>query len=77
VPLAIILSLALVLILYMGVQYAFMQAVPLEYLISKGGWAGLDFESPLLQVATLIGLGYISFLLIIDSIVSTYATCYS
>ncbi|MDE4953421.1 amino acid permease, partial [Francisella tularensis subsp. holarctica] len=51
VPLAIILSLALLLLLYMGLQYAFMQAVPLEYLISKGGWAGLDFESPLLQVA--------------------------
>ncbi|ACD30334.1 APC family permease [Francisella tularensis] len=77
VPLAIILSLTLVLLLYMGLQYAFMQAVPHEYLISKGGWAGLDFESPLLQVATLIGLGYIAVLLIIDSIVSPSATGYS
>ncbi|WP_150466770.1 APC family permease [Francisella sp. SYW-9] len=77
VPLAIILSLSLVLILYMGLQYAFMQAVPHNYLVSKGGWAGLDFESPLLQLATLIGLGYIAFLLVIDSIVSPSATGYS
>ncbi len=33
-----------------------MGAVPHSYLIEKGGWAGLDFESPLLQVATMIGL---------------------
>ena len=77
VPLAIIFSLLLVLVLYMGLQYAFMQAVPNDYLISKGGWAGLDFESPLLQVASLIGLTYIGFLLIIDSVVSPSATGYS
>lgn len=77
VPLAIILSLTLVLFLYMGLQYTFMHAVPHEYLIDKGGWQGLDFESPLLQVATLIGLGYIAVLLIIDSIVSPSATGYS
>ncbi|AIT08591.1 amino acid transporter [Candidatus Francisella endociliophora] len=77
VPLAIVLALVLVLILYLGLQYAFMQAVPHEYLVSKGGWAGLDFESPLLQLATLLGLGYISFLLIIDSVISPSATGYS
>ncbi|QLE78879.1 APC family permease [Francisella sp. Scap27] len=77
VPLAIIFSLLLVLVLYLGLQYAFMQAVPHDYLVSKGGWAGLDFESPLLQVATLIGLGYIAILLIIDSIISPSATGYS
>ena len=76
VPLAIILALVLVLCLYLGLQYAFMQAVPYDYLISKGGWSGLDFQSPLLQLATVLGLGYISFLLIIDSIVSPSATGY-
>lgn len=54
-----------------------MEAVPHSYLIEKSGWAGLDFESPLLQVATMIGLGYIAVLLIIDSIVSPSATGYS
>ncbi|MBY7734077.1 APC family permease [Francisella philomiragia] len=77
VPIAIILSLTIVLILYIALQYAFMEAVPHSYLIEKGGWAGLDFESPLLQVATMIGLGYIAVLLIIDSIVSPSATGYS
>lgn len=77
IPLAIVLALVLVLILYLGLQYAFMQAVPYELLVSKGGWAGLDFESPLLQLATLLGLGYISFLLIIDSVISPSATGYS
>lgn len=77
VPLAIVLALALVLILYLSSQYAFMQAVPHDYLVSKGGWAGLDFESPLLQLATILGLGYISILLIIDSVISPSATGYS
>ena len=77
VPLAIVLALILVLILYLSLQYAFMQAVPHDYLVSKGGWAGLDFESPLLQLATILGLGYISILLIIDSVISPSATGYS
>jgi amino acid transporter len=76
IPLAIIISLALVLVLYLGLQYAFMQAVPHDYLVSKGGWSGLDFESPLLQLASLLGLGYISVLLIIDSVISPSATGY-
>ncbi len=76
VTLAIFLALVLVLLLYLGLQYAFMQAVPHDYLVSKGGWAGLDFESPLLQLATMLGLGYISILLIVDSIISPSATGY-
>jgi amino acid transporter len=76
VPLAIFIALVLVLCLYLGLQYAFMQAIPHDYLVSKGGWAGLDFESPLLQLATMLGLGYISILLIIDSVVSPSATGY-
>ncbi|QEO57083.1 APC family permease [Francisella marina] len=77
IPLAIILALLIVLTLYLGLQYAFMQAVPHQYLLEKGGWAGLDFDSPLLQLATLLGLGYISFLLIVDSVVSPSATGYT
>lgn len=77
IPLAIILALLIVLVLYLGLQYAFMQAVPHQYLLDKGGWAGLDFDSPLLQVATLLGLGYISFLLIVDSVISPSATGYT
>ncbi|KEI35921.1 amino acid permease-associated region precursor [Francisella sp. W12-1067] len=77
VPLAIIIALILVLALYTALQYAFMQAVPHAYLVEKGGWSGLDFESPLLQLATMLGLGYIAFLLIADSILSPSATGYS
>lgn len=77
IPLAIILALLIVLVLYLGLQYAFMQAVPHQYLLDKGGWAGLNFDSPLLQVATLLGLGYISFLLIVDSVISPSATGYT
>ena len=77
IPLSIIIALILVLFLYLGLQYAFMQAVPHDYLVEKGGWSGLDFESPLLQLATLLGLGYISFLLITDSIISPSATGYT
>ena len=77
IPLAIIFSLTLVLILYLSLQYAFMQSVPHDYLVKKGGWVGLDFESPLLQLATMLGLGYLSILLIIDSIISPSATGYT
>ncbi|GAB4222539.1 MAG: APC family permease [Francisella sp.] len=77
IPLAIFLALLIVLTLYLGLQYAFMQAVPYNYLVEKGGWAGLDFDSPLLQLSTLLGLNYLSILFISDSIVSPSATGYT
>ena len=77
IPLAIVLALGLVLVLYLCLQYAFMQAVPHQYLLQKGGWAHLGFESPLLQLSTLLGLGYVSFLLIADSVISPSATGYT
>ena len=77
IPLAIIFALILVLILYLALQYAFMQAIPHQYLLQKGGWAHLDFQSPLLQLSTLLGLIYVSFLLVADSIISPSATGYT
>ncbi|MBD2809179.1 APC family permease, partial [Francisella tularensis] len=61
----------------MVLHYAFIQVIPHDYLITKDGLDGLYFESPLLPVATLIGLVYIYVLIIIDSIVRPYATGYS
>ena len=69
IPLAIVLSVIVVLALYLGLQYAFMEVVPYEYLV-KNGWSGLNFKSPLLQVATILAMNYIVVLLLIDSVVS-------
>lgn len=77
VPLAIFIALILVLILYMSLQYAFMQAVPHQTLLNAGGWAGLNYDSPLLNLAGILGLGYISFLLVLDSVISPSATGYT
>ncbi|AIT08927.1 amino acid transporter [Candidatus Francisella endociliophora] len=70
IPLAIVISVLVVLLVYMGLQYAFMQALPHQYLVEAGGWRSLNFESPLLQLAAILGLNYIVILLIINSVVS-------
>ena len=77
VPLSIVISIVVVMFLYMGLQYAFMSAVPHDYLVSHGGWAGLNFHSPLLNLAMLLGINFMAILLIIDSVVSPSGTGYT
>ena len=77
VPLSIIISVIIVMILYMGLQYGFMGAIPHNYLVSHGGWDGLNFSSPLLNLAMLIGLNFMGMLLILDSIISPSAGGYT
>ena len=77
IPLSIIASVVIILLVYIGLQYAFMNAVPHDTLLAKGGWQGLNFSSPLLNLAMLLGLNFLAILLLADSVVSPSGTGYT
>ena len=62
---------------YIGLQYAFMKAVPHDTLLLKGGWQGLNFSSPLLNLTMLLGLNFLAMLLLADSVISPSGTGYT
>ena len=72
VPLVITISILFTLAIYMLIQLAFMGAVPSD--LSAKGWANLNFNSPLVNLAMLLGLNFIVIALIADSIVSPSVT---
>jgi amino acid transporter len=76
VPTAMLISIIIALVLYMSLQLAFMGAVP-HSMIASGGWGNLNFHSPLLNLSILLGLNFVSMLLIADSIISPSSTGYS
>lgn len=76
VALAMVISIVIVMGLYMALEYTFMGAVPHQLLVEKG-WAGLNFSSPLVNLAMLLGLNFLVILLMADSVVSPSGTGYS
>ncbi|MCC2624815.1 MAG: family permease [Burkholderiales bacterium] len=76
VSFAMLISIIIVLLLYMSLQLAFMGAVP-HSIVATTGWGGLNFHSPLLNLSILLGLNFVSMLLIADSIISPSSTGYS
>ncbi|KAB2644047.1 MAG: APC family permease [Verrucomicrobia bacterium] len=75
VPLSIVLSIVIVMFVYMALQLAFMGAVPHEML--QAGWSSLNFHSPLLNLAILLGLHFLVILLMADSVISPSGTGYA
>jgi amino acid transporter len=75
VPLSIFLSIFIVLCVYLGLQFAFMEAVRSSLLAQ--GWNHLSFNSPLLDLSVILGLHYLSLLLVVDSVTSPSGTGYS
>ncbi|KTD67589.1 amino acid permease [Legionella santicrucis] len=75
IPLSIVLSIVIVMFVYMLLQLAFMGAVPHDVLAS--GWSSLNFHSPLINLAMLLGVNFLAMILIADSIVSPSGTGYS
>lgn len=75
VPLALIGSISICIILYCGLQIAFIKALPqsaLEY-----GWSNLTFvgdAGPLAGLASMLGLSWLVFILYLDSIISPLGT---
>ena len=69
-------GIVIILAVYMLLQLAFMAAIP-HHMIEATGWAGLNFHSPLMNLALLLGLHFIVLLLVADSIVSPSGTGYA
>ena len=72
IPLAIIISVVVTLVMYMLLQFTFMTAMPHD--VAAKGWAALNFSSPLVNLTILLGLNFLTVLLIADSIVSPSIT---
>lgn len=73
IPLALILSIGVSTILYLGLQFVFTIGVPTTVLQQAGSWTGLTFEDdfgPLAALSTMGGLGFLAIILYIDAIVS-------
>src|SRR5699024_11287143 len=76
VPFAVIGSILITALIYVGLQIAFIGAVP-SSLVGENGWAGLSFANdfgPLAGVAMLVGVGWLAILLCIDAVVSPSGT---
>lgn len=76
VPLSIIISVGLVMVVYMALQFSFMGAVPHD-LLTGAGWSSLNFHSPLMNLALLLGLNFLVLLLMADSVFSPSGTGYA
>lgn len=69
IPIALIGALGLGLLIYTALQVAFIGAVPPEQL-AQVGWHGINFESPFVDIAKLLGLGWIVVMLQFGAFVS-------
>lgn len=73
IPLALVLSIGVSTILYLGLQFVFTIGVPTAVLDQAGSWTGLKFEDdfgPLAALSTMGGLGFLAIILYIDAIIS-------
>ncbi|MFB9239729.1 APC family permease [Plantactinospora siamensis] len=73
VPFAVIGSVLITMIIYIGLQVAFIAAVPEDTLGKSGSWADLTFKDafgPLAAIASILGLTWLAVLLYADAIVS-------
>lgn len=68
VPRALITTILVTIVLYLGLQLAFLGAVPDSSLL--GGWRGVNFDSPFADLAMILGLTWLSWTLIADSMIS-------
>ena len=73
IPFAIIGSIALATVIYVILQVAYLGAVPAA-LLAKAGWHGIDFSSPFAELAKLLGLQWLAYLLFADAFVSPSGT---
>lgn len=68
VPLAVLISIALAVLMYLGLQAAFLFTVPDSQLLH--GWQGVNFDSPFGQLALILNLWWLSVVLYADAVVS-------
>lgn len=72
IPITLVSSIVIVLAIYLLLQVAFIGALPTTMLAN--GWEHLNFESPLAQLAGIIGLNFIVVVLYVDSVISPSGT---
>lgn len=72
VPLAVMGSIVVAAIIYVGLQIAFIGAVPDSAL--GHGWAGISYSSPFAELALAVGLNWLAILLYADAFVSPSGT---
>jgi amino acid transporter len=72
IPAALVTTMLVTIVLYLGLQVAFLGAVPADLL--GGGWHGVNFDSPFAQLAMLLGISWLYWTLIADSMLSPSGT---
>jgi amino acid transporter len=72
IPIALVSSVLIVLAIYLLLQVSFIGALPSEMVTN--GWASLNFDSPLAQLAGLLGLNFLVVILYADAFVSPSGT---
>ncbi|GAA5160986.1 MULTISPECIES: APC family permease [Amycolatopsis] len=76
VPLGLFAAVGAVLVIYVGLQIAYLVGVPGD-LLSGTGWAGVNFTSPFAQIAVLLMMHWLATLLIVDSVVAPAGTLFT
>jgi amino acid transporter len=74
VPAAVLAGIGLAVVVYLGLQLAFLFTVP-ESLLGHG-WRGVDFESPFGQLALVLNLHWLATLLYVDAVLSPGGSAY-
>jgi amino acid transporter len=68
IPASLITTILAAIALYLLLQLAFIFGVP-QHLLGKG-WSGINFDSPFAQLAMLLGMTWLYWILIADSMIS-------
>ena len=74
VPAAVLTGIGLAVLVYLGLQLAFLYTVP-DSLLTHG-WQGVNFESPFGQLALVLNLHWLATLLYADAVVSPGGSAY-
>ena len=70
IPRAMITTIAFAIVLYLLLQISFLGSVPGSQIAAKAGWHGVNFSSPFADIAKLLGITWLYWLLIADSSIS-------
>ncbi|GAA4157546.1 APC family permease [Gryllotalpicola daejeonensis] len=68
IPASLVTTILLAIVLYLLLQTAFIFGVP-QHLLGHG-WSGINFDSPFAQLAMLLGMTWLYWILIADSMIS-------
>lgn len=73
IPFAVIASILIATVIYELLQFGYLGAVPHD-MLAQTGWQGIDFRSPFADLAIILNLQWLAFLLFADAVVSPSGT---